>query len=167
MPPGVAAVQRAVRAVDPTQPVVNVRAMDDVVAGWLAPRRFIGHLLNVFTALALLLATIGVYGVVSYSVHQRRRELGLRAALGADRSDLIGMILSHGFRLAIAGALIGTVIAWFATQLLQGFLFGVSPHNPLVLAGACAGLTVVALVASYLPARRAARVDPMVALRAE
>ncbi|MGH7528827.1 MAG: ABC transporter permease [Gemmatimonadales bacterium] len=167
VPPGAQAVQRMVAAVDPTQPVVNVRAMDEVVGAWLAPRRFVGQLLNVFTALALVLATIGVYGVVSYNVSQRQRELGLRAALGADRLDLIGMVLSHGFRLAMAGALVGTMIALFATRFLRGFLFGVSPQNPIVLATACLGLTVVVLTACYVPARRAASVDPMVALRNE
>jgi predicted permease len=167
VPLGRDAVERAVHAVDPAQPVVSLRPMNEVVASWLGPRRFVGRLLDLFAALALLLAAVGVYGVVAYSAGQRRRELGLRAALGARRDELVRLVLGEGLRLAVGGALVGVGLAVALTRFLRGFLFGVGPTNPLVLAAACVGLTAVALVASFLPARRAALADPMEALRHE
>jgi len=162
-----AAVEEAVHAIDPAQPVVDVRPLTEVVTSSLATRRFVGRLLDVFAVLALALAAIGVYGVVSYSVSQRRRELGLRAALGAQRDELIRMVLGQGMRLAAGGTIAGVVLALYLTRFLRDFLFGVGPANLVVLVMTGLGLATVAMIASFLPAYRAAKVDPMEALRSE
>lgn len=160
-------VRRAVAAVDPTQPVVSVRNLGDVIEASQAERRFVAALLHVFAGLAVLLAAVGVYGVVAYAVAQRRRELGLRAALGAVRRDLISLVLGQGLRLGAVGALVGLAGAALLTRSLRGLVFGVGPLNPLALLAAAGALAAVAVLASYIPARRATRVDPMVALRYE
>lgn len=167
VPLDLATVQRAVAEVDPGQPVVNLRTMTQVIEGWLAPRRFVGALLNAFAGLALLLALVGVYGIVSYSVSRRTREIGLRAALGATRQQLLGLVLGQGVRLALGGVVVGLVAALGLTRFLRGLLFGVQPTDPVVLVAAALALGAVALLASWLPARRAAKIDPMVALRYE
>ncbi len=166
-PIAAAAVRGVVRTVDPAQPIVSVRAMDDVVSGSLATRRFIAMLLELFAGLALVLAAIGVYGLITYAVGRRRREIGLRVALGATRPAVLTMVLRQGLVLAVAGAAIGLVGAVALTRFLRSFLFGIGTADPLVLGGASIVLIGVALVASWLPAHRAAAVDPMTALRSE
>ncbi len=159
--------ERVMADVDPAQPVASVRTMEEITAGWLAPRRLVGLLLEVFAFLAVVLAGIGLYGVIAFAVNQRRREIGLRMALGATRNEVMHLVLGQGFRLSFLGAGIGVVAAFLSTRFLRTMLFGVQATNPVVLGVAAVDLVVVALIASYLPARRAARVDPMVALRAE
>jgi ABC-type antimicrobial peptide transport system permease subunit len=139
--------------------------MDSVIARSLAARRFAMVLLAVFAALALLLASIGVYGVISYIAVQRTHEIGIRVALGAARSDILKMVLGHGTCLAITGVAAGLAVATGLTRLMAKILYGVSSTDPLTFAFVAVVLTLVALGASYIPARRAMRVDPMVALR--
>lgn len=159
--------RRIIAAIDPALPVVSVRTMTDVIGGWLSPRRFVATVLEFFAALALALAAVGIYGVVAYSVSRRRREIGLRMALGASRGDVVRLIVRQGARLALAGAVAGGIVSLAATRVLGSLLFGVSPANPIVLAGAALTLVGVAVAACYLPAARATRVDPVVALRTE
>ncbi|PYP69185.1 MAG: permease, partial [Gemmatimonadetes bacterium] len=157
----------AVAEVDPGQPVVSVRRMEDVMAASLGPRRFVALLLELFAALAVLLAAVGIYGVVSYAVSRRRREFGLRVALGATAPDVTRLVLRQGLRLAVVGAGAGILGALVLTRFLQAFLYGVHPTNPLAIAGAAMALVAVAVLACFVPARRATHVDPMIALRAE
>jgi putative ABC transport system permease protein len=143
------------------------RAMDTILSESLASRRFSMFVLSGFAALALLLSCVGIYGVISYMVTQRTNEIGIRMALGARRGDVLGLVLRQGVQLAIAGVAIGVVAAIALTRLMGDLLYGVPATDPLTFAGVAAGLTLVALAASYLPARRAMRVDPMQALRHE
>jgi ABC-type antimicrobial peptide transport system permease subunit len=168
-PLDLAAAQRAVREVDPTQPVVSLRTMTEVIEASpsLALRRFVGALLNTFAGLALLLALVGVYGIVSSSVNRRTREIGLRAALGATRGELVALVLGQGARLAVAGVVVGLVAAVGVARFLRGLLFGVQPADPMVLVLAGLALSATALLASWGPARRAVKIDPMSALRFE
>jgi len=140
-------------------------SMEQTIVDSLASRRFAMILLSVFAALALVLASIGIYGVVSYISGQRTHEIGIRIALGAKRSDILKMVLSHGARLAVLGVVIGFFAAAGLTGLMSRILYGVSSVDPLTFA--CVGivLTLVAVTACYIPARRATRADPMVALR--
>jgi putative ABC transport system permease protein len=133
----------------------------------LAPRRFVVTVLAVFAGMALLMAVIGLYGVVSYAVTQRTQEMGVRMALGAQATEIQRMVISQGLRLAGAGALVGLIVSLVFSRLLRNELFHVNPFDPLTFAAMAAVLVAAALLASYLPARRATRVDPMVALRYE
>jgi len=162
-----AAVRQAVWQVDPNQPVSRVRAMDDVVGASTSERRFYGLLLGAFAALALGLAAVGLYGVMSYAVACRTREIGIRLALGAARNGIFRMVLGRGARLTAAGIALGLGGALAATRGLEKLLYGVLPTDPLTLVSVAATLAVVALLACWLPARRATRVDPAVTLRYE
>jgi putative ABC transport system permease protein len=139
--------------------------LDDVVSTSVAQRRFSLVLLGVFGAAALLLAMMGVYSVVAYLVAQREHEIGIRVALGAQRGDVLGLVLRHGAMLTLAGLVVGVGAALALTRLLAGLLYGVTPTDPVSFAAVVALLFAVALTASYLPARRATRVDPMRVLR--
>jgi predicted permease len=162
-----AALREAVRAVDPTQPVARIRLMSDMVNSSLAPRRFVVTVLGVFAAMALLIAVIGLYGVISNAVTARTQELGVRMALGAQPAEILRMVLAQGMKLAGLGAAAGLAASLVFGRLLSSELFHVSAFDPLTFALMAAALVCAALLASYLPARRATRVDPMVALRYE
>jgi len=141
--------------------------MDAAVDESLAGRKFSMLLLGLFAAVALALAAVGVYGVMSYGVVQRTREIGIRMALGARQQDVLGLVVGDAFRLAALGIAIGIALALGLSRLLRGMLFGVSNFDPVSYAGLTLLLVLVALIASWLPARRAAQVDPAVALRSE
>jgi ABC-type antimicrobial peptide transport system permease subunit len=159
--------QQAVWAVDPEQPVSYIRTMDEIVDDELASRTQVLRLLGAFAALALLLAALGIYGVLSYMVSQRTREIGLRMAIGASRRDVVRGILAYAARLTSAGLAAGIAVAIAGTRLLSTLLFGVSPLDLNTFLAVSALLATVALLASYVPARRAAAVDPAIALRQE
>jgi len=160
-------VRRAVEEIDPREVVYNVQTMEEVVSNSFAARRLSMILLSVFAALALVLACVGIYGVISYLVGQRTREIGVRMALGAERSDVLRLVIGHGARMALIGVAIGIVAALGLTHLMANQLFGVSAHDPLTFAGVAMLLIIVAVAACYMPARRAMRVDPIIALRYE
>jgi putative ABC transport system permease protein len=156
-----------VAALDPSQPIADVRAMRDLVAADLDQSRFTMLLIGAFAAAALLLAAVGLYGVIAVGVTERTREIGVRMALGAERRDVIGMVMRGGLLPAAIGLVAGLVTALALGRLLASLLFGVAPTDPVTLVGGAVFLTVVTAIASYLPARRAARLDPAVTLRAE
>jgi putative ABC transport system permease protein len=161
------AIKNAIWSVDKNQPVFAVRSMDEIISGIISAQRLAFLLLGVFAFLALALAAIGIYGVTSYLVSERTHEIGVRIALGAQWSDVSHLVLGHGARLAGIGVIGGVVAAFALTRLLSSLLFGVSATDPLTFVGVAILLTVVALAACYIPARRAMRVDPVVALRCE
>ena len=162
-----AAVRNEMRQLDPGLPVRNLRSMDELVSRSIAPQRFNLSLLSLFSGLGLLLAAIGIYGVMAYSVSQRTHEIGLRMALGAQVADVLKLVLRQGMVLALFGVGLGLLVSIALTRLMKSLLFGVSATDPLILAGVALLMTFIALLACYLPARRAARVDPLVALRHE
>jgi putative ABC transport system permease protein len=162
-----AGVRRELQAVDPNQPVYNVQPMDRVVSASIAERGFNTLLLAAFSMLAMLLAAAGIYGLISFSVAERTREIGIRMALGAQSSDVMKLVTIQGMRLALIGVAIGLGISFASTRLLKSLLFGVSATDPLTFAVVPALLAGVALLACFIPARRATKVDPMVALRRE
>ncbi len=166
-PLGVNEVRRAVAQADSGEAVADFAPMAALVEESVATDRFLARLMSAFAGLALLLAAIGLYGVLSYSVAERTHEIGLRMALGAERRDLLGMVLRQGLRVALVGAAIGLALALALSRLLGDLLFGVRPTDPGAIAGVAAIVSVVALIACYVPARRATKVDPMVALRHE
>ena len=141
--------------------------MEEIVSGTLASRRFLLALLATFAAIALLLASVGIYGVISYSVSQRTREIGIRMALGAKQRDILTSIVGHGAMLAIAGVALGTIASFFLTRFIANLLFGVTGADPLTFCGVAIVLAAVALAASFLPALRGSRADPLAALRCE
>jgi predicted lysophospholipase L1 biosynthesis ABC-type transport system permease subunit len=159
--------QAAINQVDPTLPLVNARAMSAVVRESMGRLAFTTLLLQVAALCALLLAAVGLYGVVSVLVARRRRELGMRLALGAQPGQLERMVVRSSLVLGVAGVVAGVALALGLTRVMQGMLYGVSPTHPLTFAGGASLLLIVTLLASWIPARRAARVDPVEALRAE
>ena len=161
------AIHAAVHAVDKDQAIADLETLEQIKSGTVSSDRMQTMLLAIFAALALLLAAIGIYGVISYSVTQRTHELGIRAALGASRGSLLGMVILRGMQLTLIGLAIGAAGALALTRLLASLLFGISPRDPVTLIGVAAVLSAVALLACYIPARRAAAVDPLVALRYE
>ncbi|HEY9283912.1 MAG TPA: ABC transporter permease [Pyrinomonadaceae bacterium] len=163
----VSAVRREVRALDRNVPVASVRTMDARVAEVTSRARFITFLLGIFAGLALLLAAVGIYGVVAYSVSARAREVGIRIALGAQRADVLRLVLLDGLPLVAAGLALGLLAAWAAARVLRSQLYEVSASDPLIFAGVTALLAGVALLASLVPARKATKVDPANVLRAE
>ena len=161
------AVRREVSTLDSTLPVFEVKTMDEWLDTSVSPRRFNMFLLVGFGALALTLAAIGTYGVISYSVSQRTQEIGIRMALGATPRGVLRMVIGGGLRLAAAGIVIGVVLALAATRVMASLLFGVRSTDPLTFTAVAAILLATAFVAAWVPARRATKVDPMVALRYE
>jgi predicted permease len=160
-----AAVTEAVHRFDPNLPVSQMMTMDNLIADSVSPRRFSSVLVAIFAGLALLLSAIGIYGVMSYTVSQRTQEIGLRMALGAQVVNVRGMILQQALKLTVIGVALGLAGAFAAGRFLASLVFGVGTHDTLIFLGAAMLLIAVALVASWTPAQRAMRVDPIVALR--
>jgi predicted permease len=158
-------IERAVREQDPSLPIVKLRTMNQVFSDAAARPRFLAELLGIFAALALVLAAIGTYGILSYSVTERTKEIGIHMALGATRGSVLGMVLGQGMRLTIAGLVAGLIASFALTRLLQAQLFNVKPTDPATLTVVAAFIAVIAFIACYIPAQRATRVDPMVTLR--
>ena len=154
-----------IQSVDPQLPVFHAQTLDEVLSTSLSVRRFSMEMVALFAATALLLAGLGIYGTISYVVNEQRQEIAIRLALGAQRGTILKMILRRGLGLAVAGAGLGVAGAWIVSHLMAGLLYGISPSDPLTYIGVTAVLVVVALAACYIPARRAMRVDPIVALR--
>jgi putative ABC transport system permease protein len=165
--PLTSAIRNVLATIDRNQPISSIRTMGDMQQEALGNRRVTLILLGLFSALALLLAGIGIYGVISYSVAQRTQEIGIRIALGAGRETVMRMILLQGARIAMVGLTIGLLAAFGLTRYLEELLFSVSPADPMTFAMVAGVLAAVALLACYVPARRTLRVDPMVALRFE
>jgi putative ABC transport system permease protein len=159
------AVREQVHALDPDQSIATVRTMDDLVEAQVGQRRLLVILLGSFAGMALLLALIGIYGTVAYSVAQRTQEVGIRRALGAQQSDILRLVVGEGFRLALVGVAFGITGAFGLTRLMRTLLFHVSTTDPATFAGIALLFLLVALAASYIPARRATRIDPIAALR--
>jgi ABC-type antimicrobial peptide transport system permease subunit len=162
-----ASVRAQVRALDPNIPVANVRPMREVITAALATPRLTGFLLGTFAAIALTLAAVGIYGVLSYLVARRTHEIGIRLAVGADRSQVLGMILRQGLTLAGAGIIGGIAAALLLTRLMQSLLYQVRPADPVTFVTVSAALVGIAALASAIPAYRATRVSPLIALRTE
>jgi putative ABC transport system permease protein len=163
----ISSVRQQVKAIDPDQPIYNIRTMDEIRAESVAPERLNLTLLSIFAGLALVLAIVGIYGVMSYAVTQRTHEIGIRMAIGAQTWDVFRMILRQGMTMALIGVGLGLIGAFALTRLMTTMLFGVAPTDPLTFTVIAVLLTAVALLACYLPGRRATKVDPVVSLRYE
>jgi putative ABC transport system permease protein len=160
-------IRHSVQQVNSEQVVAGAQTMDEIISSSIASRRFSMILLGSFALLALLLSSLGIYGVVSYLVGQQTREIGIRIALGAQRGDVMRLVLGDGAKMALIGVALGLAAAVGLTRLMTSVLFGVSATDPLTFGGVALLLALVALAAAYIPARRATRVDPLVALRHE
>ena len=167
MPSLLNSIRHAVRSKSSQSVISGPLTMDEIIANSLAARRSSMMLLNVFAAVALLLASVGLYGVISYLVGQRTQEFGIRLALGARPVDLFRLVLGQGLKMALGGVALGLLAAFLLTRLMEKMLFGVSATDPATFTVIALLLTVVALLASLVPARRATKVDPMLALRSE
>jgi putative ABC transport system permease protein len=159
--------RKEILKLDPDQPISNIRTLEQIVANAASQRRLMFVLLGLFAGVAMLLAAIGLYGVMAYSVSQRTREIGIRMALGAQRGDVLLQVMRQGLNLTILGVAVGLVGAFVLTRVLAHLLFGVTPRDPFTFAGVALLLVAVALIACWLPARRAMRINPMEALRCE
>jgi putative ABC transport system permease protein len=162
-----AAVRREVAAVDKDQPVINIATMEQMLATSMQPRSFNTLLLGIFAGIAALLAAIGIYGVMSFTVSQRMHETGIRMALGAQRRDVLNLVVRQGMTLALIGIAVGLSASFALTRLMKTLLFNVSATDPLTFTVIALLLAFVALLACWIPARRAAKVDPMTSLRSE
>jgi ABC-type antimicrobial peptide transport system permease subunit len=158
---------RVIRQIDPLLPVAAVRPLDEVFAESIARPRLTAVAMSVFAAAALVLAALGVYGIVAYSVSQRAREFGIRVALGAKPSQIIGMVVGQNLRIVAIGLLVGVAAAIPATRLLRGLLYQIGPNDPVTFVAIGSVLAAVAMIAAYLPARRGTQVDPVVTLKSE
>jgi putative ABC transport system permease protein len=159
--------ERLVQGIDPDLPAGAPRAMTDVVAQSIAAPRLTGFVLGSFAAIALALAAVGIYGVLAYVVSRRTREIGIRLALGSERGSVVGLVVRQGLTIAAAGICGGTLLALGVARLLRTLLYGVQPTDPMTFASVAAILLTVALLASLVPALRAARLDPVAALKAD
>jgi predicted permease len=162
-----AAVRSAVQSVDPAQPVYHVKSLDRLLGESMAPQTMAASVVALFSGLALLLAGVGTYGVLSYAVSQQTREFGLRMALGASRGDLLHLVMRRGLRLVLGGVILGVAAALAVTRLMAGALYGVGAGDPVTYAGVAAALTLVGIAACVVPAWRATRIEPVTALRAD
>jgi putative ABC transport system permease protein len=161
------ALRRELRELDPTLPLARIRTMDEVMSAAQSRPRFLTLLLTLFSSVALALAAVGIYGVTSYSVAQRTKEFGVRMALGAQRGDVLNIVLSRGMLLTLIGMTAGLAGAFALTRFLSTLLFGIAPTDPGTFVAVSLLLSAVAFLACYIPARRATKVEPMVALRYE
>jgi len=160
------AVRGSLKSIAPNLPRTDFRTLQQLIDKAVSPRRFVVMLLGGFALFALILASLGIYGVISYSLNQRTQEIGIRMALGASAGDLQARIIMLTLALALIGMLVGGAASWVLARMLSGLLFGVAPNDPVTFLGVLIVLPAVAALAGYLPARRASRIDPMVALRA-
>jgi putative ABC transport system permease protein len=161
------AAKRAVHDMDATLPIYDIRTVDDMVGDAVAQPRLNTMLLAAFAALALLLAVVGIYGVVSHSVAQRRQELGVRVALGAQPADVFRLVVRQGAVLAAASVVVGLAGSWLLTPVLRSWLYEIEPSDPVTFVGVAGLLVAIALIATAIPARRATKVDPVLAMRAD
>lgn len=162
-----AALTRAIHEADPEQPVFGVSSMEKLLSDANAERRFSLLLLLLFAGLALVLSSVGVYGVIAYTTIQRRQEIGIRMALGTGSADVLGLVLAHGMRLVAVGLGVGLVGSWVLSRVLVSQMYGITARDPLTFGAVALLLAGVALLAIYVPARRATRMEPMLALRSE
>jgi putative ABC transport system permease protein len=160
-------IREQLRLLDPNLPFAEVSSMDEIMAGQTADQKYTTSLLALFAVFGMVLAVVGVYGVVSYLVTQRTNEIGLRMALGAQRVDVLWLIVKQGLGMAMIGNIIGLIGAWILRRTVAQLVFGISPADPVTFVAAAGVLIAFAFAASLIPARRAARVDPLVALRYE
>jgi putative ABC transport system permease protein len=158
-------VREQVQAIDPTLPVFGAQTLNETVSASMSQRRFSMEMVGLFAMISLLLAALGIYGVISYLVNERTHEIGIRLALGAGRTNILQMVLGQGLRLALVGSAVGLISALIVSRLIASLLYGVRPTDPLTFAGVAILFLGVALLACYLPARRATKIDPMIALR--
>jgi ABC-type antimicrobial peptide transport system permease subunit len=163
----VASIRQRVREIQPDIAIISARPLTDLIRDQLAAERYRARLVIVFSVMAGLFALMGIYGVTARSVAARTRELGIRKAFGAPRTGILGLVLGQALRLALAGAVLGVVVSFIATRAIEAYLWGVSRTDPVTLVGIAALLGVASIVAALAPARRAARIDPIEALRAE
>jgi putative ABC transport system permease protein len=159
------ALQAAVHEIDPNQPLVKIRTMEENVASSIAQPRFRTLLLTIFAAIALFLAAIGIYGLMSYTVTQRTREIGLRMALGSRPVDIFRLLIGNGLRVTLMGIVVGAIATTILTRYLESMLFQVRTYDPVTLGAMVVLLLVIAATACFIPARRATRVEPLIALR--